>query len=126
MPVYTCTTTAGTRSDDTKANIAAEITKSLSFITGAPTAFVHVTFQDPPAANLFTDSSPSHPLQITVVIRAGRAAADKIRLAKDISSSSRRLAGIPETRVLGGRKERRRRPHLRARTIYMKGSGASA
>ena len=43
MPVYTCTTTAGTRSDDTKANIAAETTNSLSSITGAPTAFVHPT-----------------------------------------------------------------------------------
>jgi phenylpyruvate tautomerase PptA (4-oxalocrotonate tautomerase family) len=37
---------------------------------------------------------------INGVIRAGRADADKVRLAKDISSSSSRIAGIPEARIL--------------------------
>jgi len=100
MPVYTCITAAKTLPEDTKAALAAEITKIHSSITGAPTSFVHVVFQELPATNVFTDSSPSEPLLISGVIRAGRADADKVRLAKDISSNSSRIAGIPEARIL--------------------------
>jgi len=100
MPVYTCITAAKTLAEDTKAALAAEITTIHSSITGAPSSFVHVVFQDLPATNVFTDSSPSQPLLINGLIRAGRADADKVRLAKDISSSSSRIAGIPEARIL--------------------------
>jgi phenylpyruvate tautomerase PptA (4-oxalocrotonate tautomerase family) len=100
MPLYTCITTEKTLADDTKAALAAEITKIHSSITGAPSAFAHVIFQELPATNVFTDASPSQPLLITGVIRAGRADADKMRLAADISSSSSRIAGIPEERIL--------------------------
>jgi phenylpyruvate tautomerase PptA (4-oxalocrotonate tautomerase family) len=100
MPVYTCISTTQTLADDTKAALAAEITKIHSSVTGAPTSFVHVVFQELPATNVFTDSSPSEPLLISGVIRAGRADADKLRLAKDISSNSSRIAGIPEARIL--------------------------
>jgi phenylpyruvate tautomerase PptA (4-oxalocrotonate tautomerase family) len=100
MPVYTCITTAKTLADDTKAALAAEITKIHASITGAPSAFVHVIFQELPASNVFTDATPSRPLLITGVIRAGRADADKVRLATDISSSSSRIAGIPPARIL--------------------------
>jgi phenylpyruvate tautomerase PptA (4-oxalocrotonate tautomerase family) len=100
MPLYTCITTAKTLADATKAALAAEITKIHSSITGAPSSFVHVVFQELPAKNVFTDSSPSQPLLITGVIRAGRADADKVRLATDISSSSSRIADIPQARIL--------------------------
>ena len=100
MPVYTCITAAKTLAVHTKAALAAEITKIHSSITGAPTSFVHVVFQELPATNVFTDSSPSQPLLINGLIRAGRADADKVRLAKDISASSSRIAGIPEARIL--------------------------
>jgi phenylpyruvate tautomerase PptA (4-oxalocrotonate tautomerase family) len=99
MPLYTCITTTKTLADDTKAALAAEITKVHSSITGAPTSFVHVVFQELPATNVFTDSSPSQPLLISGVIRAGRADADKVRLATDISSNSSRIAGISEARI---------------------------
>jgi hypothetical protein len=61
---------------------------------------VHVAFEQLPATNVFTDATASHPLLITGVIRSGRADADKMRLAPDISSSSSRIAGIPEERIL--------------------------
>jgi phenylpyruvate tautomerase PptA (4-oxalocrotonate tautomerase family) len=99
MPLYTCITTTKTLADDTKAALAAEITKIHSSITGAPTSFVHVIFHELPATNVFTDASPSRPLLITGVIRAGRADGDKVRLATDISSRSSRIAGIPEARI---------------------------
>jgi phenylpyruvate tautomerase PptA (4-oxalocrotonate tautomerase family) len=100
MPIYTCITTEKTLAEDTKAELAAQITKIHSSITGAPSAFVHVVFQELPATNVFTDATPSQPLLITGVIRAGRADTDKMRLAADISSSSSRIAGIPEERIL--------------------------
>ena len=100
MPLYTCITTAKTLADDTKAALAAEITRIHSSITRAPTSFVHVVFQELPATSVFTDSRPSQPLLITGVIRAGRADADKVRLATDISSSSSRIADIPQARIL--------------------------
>jgi phenylpyruvate tautomerase PptA (4-oxalocrotonate tautomerase family) len=100
MPIYTCITTEKTLADDTKAAVAAQITKIHSSITGAPSAFVHVIFQELPATNVFTDATASQPLLITGVIRAGRADTDKMRLAADISSSSSRIAGIPEERIL--------------------------
>jgi phenylpyruvate tautomerase PptA (4-oxalocrotonate tautomerase family) len=100
MPIYTCVSTTKTLAEDTKAAVAAEITKVHSSITGAPSALVHVVFQELPASNVFTDASPSRPLLITGVIRAGRADADKMRLAADISSSSSRITGIPEERIL--------------------------
>jgi phenylpyruvate tautomerase PptA (4-oxalocrotonate tautomerase family) len=100
MPLYTCITTTDTLADDTKAALAAEITKIHSAITGAPTSFVHVVFPELPATNVFTDASPSRPLLIDGRIRAGRADADKTRLAAEISASSSRIAGIPEARIL--------------------------
>ena len=100
MPIYTCITTANTLADDTKAALAAEITKIHSTITAAPSAFVHVVFQELPATNVFTDASPSRPLLITGVIRAGRADTEKVRLATDISTSSSRITGIAQARIL--------------------------
>jgi phenylpyruvate tautomerase PptA (4-oxalocrotonate tautomerase family) len=99
MPIYTCVTTETTLSDHVKATMAAEITKIHSSITGAPTSFVHVVFQELPATNMFIDSSPSQPLLINGVIRAGRTAAQKTRLALDISSSTSRIASIPQARI---------------------------
>jgi phenylpyruvate tautomerase PptA (4-oxalocrotonate tautomerase family) len=100
MPLYTCITTTETLADDTKAALAEEITKIHASITGAPSSFVHVVFQELPATNVFTDASPSQPLLISGVIRAGRADTDKMRLAADISSSSSRITGIPPSRIL--------------------------
>ena len=100
MPLYTCITTAKTLADDTKAALAAEITRIHSSITRAPTSFVHVVFQELPATSVFTDSRPSQPLLINGIIRAGRTDTDKTLLATDISSSSSRIAGIPEARIL--------------------------
>src|SRR5258707_11825851 len=99
MPVYTYVTTEKNMAEGTKAALDAEIAKIHSSVTGAPTALVHVIFHDLPATNVFTDSSPSRPLLITGVIRAGRADGDKVGLATDISSRSSRIAGIPEARI---------------------------
>jgi phenylpyruvate tautomerase PptA (4-oxalocrotonate tautomerase family) len=99
MPIYTCVTTAKTLPDDSKAALAAEITKTHSSITGAPSAFVNVVFQEVPATDMFTDSAPSRHLLITGSIRAGRVDTDKTRLAREVFSASSRITGIPEARI---------------------------
>ena len=100
MPIYTVVTSTSTLSDQTKATVAAEITKIHAAITGAPTSFVHVVFYDQPQANVFTDATPSQPMLITGLTRAGRADSEKTRLAKDISASCSRVTRIPEARIL--------------------------
>ncbi|GHH71604.1 tautomerase [Streptomyces sulfonofaciens] len=100
MPVYTVTTTRDVVTDEQKANLAVEITKIHSAVTGAPTSFVHVTFTELPEANVFSDGSPSRPLLIEGMTRAGRADSEKIRLAKDISTAAGRVTDIPESRIL--------------------------
>jgi phenylpyruvate tautomerase PptA (4-oxalocrotonate tautomerase family) len=99
MPLYTCITTAKTLADDTKAALAAEITKIHSSITGAPTSFVHVLFQELPATNVITNSSPSESLLITGVIRAGRADADR-SLSQNCTPS--RPAAVPSVSARAG------------------------
>ena len=100
MPIYTVVTSTSTLSDQTKATVAAEITKTHAAITGAPTSLVHVVFYDQPHANVFTGATPSQPMLITGLTRAGRADSDKMRLAKDISASCSRVTGIPESRIV--------------------------
>lgn len=100
MPRYTCTTTVNTLSDEVKAALAADITEIHSSVTGAPTSFVHVVFFELPDDNVFTDASPSRPLLINGLTRAGRADVEKVRLAKEISASSSRITDIPEARIL--------------------------
>ena len=100
MPIYTVVTSTSTLSDQTKATVAAEITKIHAAITGVPTSFVHVVFYDQPQANVFTDATPSQPMLITGLTRAGRADSEKTRLAKDISASCSRVTRIPEARIL--------------------------
>ncbi|GAX49715.1 tautomerase family protein [Streptomyces olivochromogenes] len=100
MPVYGVTTTRGIVSDEQKADLAAEITRIHSSVTGAPSSFVHVVFTELPEANVFTDSAPSRPLLIHGTTRAGRPDAEKVRLAKSISTASSEITGVPESRVL--------------------------
>jgi phenylpyruvate tautomerase PptA (4-oxalocrotonate tautomerase family) len=102
MPVYTVVTSTNALSDQTKATLAAEITKTHAAITGAPTSLIHVVFYDQPHANVFTDATPSQPILITGLTRAGRADSEKTRLAKELSANCSRVTGIPEARILVG------------------------
>ncbi|MER5786923.1 tautomerase family protein [Streptomyces sp. NPDC001980] len=100
MPVYSVTTTRGLLPDEQKADLAAEITKLHSSVTGAPSSFVHVVFTELPEANVFTDSAPSRPLLIHGMTRAGRPDAEKVQLAKSISTATSEVTGVPESRIL--------------------------
>jgi phenylpyruvate tautomerase PptA (4-oxalocrotonate tautomerase family) len=100
MPVYTCTIADERLTGEQKAAMAGEITRIHSAVTGAPTSFVHVVFQEVPAGDIFTDARPSDHLLVAGLTRGGRADAEKQRLAVDISAASSRVTGIPEDRIL--------------------------
>jgi phenylpyruvate tautomerase PptA (4-oxalocrotonate tautomerase family) len=100
MPVYTCTIAEERLTADQKAAVAAEITRIHSAVTGAPTSLVHVVFQEVPAGDIFTGGRPSGHLLVAGLTRAGRADADRQRLAVDISAACSRATEIPEGRIL--------------------------
>jgi phenylpyruvate tautomerase PptA (4-oxalocrotonate tautomerase family) len=100
MPTYTVVTSTSTLSDQTKATVAAELTKIHAAITGVQPCIVQVVFYDQPHANVFTGATPSQPMLITGLTRAGRSDSDKTRLAKDISAGCSRVTGIPEARIV--------------------------
>jgi phenylpyruvate tautomerase PptA (4-oxalocrotonate tautomerase family) len=100
MPVYTCTTAEDNLTAEQKSGVAGEITRIHSEVTGAPASFVHVVFQEVPAGDIYTNARPSRHLLVSGLTRAGRADAEKQRLARDISSAGSRITGIPEERIL--------------------------
>ncbi|MFE2599460.1 tautomerase family protein [Streptomyces sp. NPDC059396] len=100
MPIYNVVTALNVVSDEQKAGLAADITRIHSEITGAPTSFVHVTFNELSGTNIYSDSVPSQPLLITGITRAGRADREKAELAKAVSSAAAHVTGVPEKRIL--------------------------
>lgn len=100
MPLYTVTTVRDVVSDEQKGDLAAEITRIHSQVTGAPSAFVHVTYNELPQANVYTDSVPSRPLLILGTTRAGRADREKADLAKLVSRAASQTTGMSEDHVL--------------------------
>ena len=51
MPVYTCTAAQGTLAHESKASLAAEITRIHAAINHVPPAYVDVIFAEPPCAS---------------------------------------------------------------------------
>lgn len=64
-----------------KAASAAETTRLLVSITGAPTSSVHATFAEQPEGSVVKDAVPSRPLLVEATTRAGNADAEKTRPA---------------------------------------------
>ncbi len=82
MPTYFCTTSEGRLTVDQKSKIAAEITRVHCEVTGAPSFFAQVIFQEVKPGNYFMGGLPLKHDQIFVYghIRSGRAAVDKSRM----------------------------------------------
>jgi phenylpyruvate tautomerase PptA (4-oxalocrotonate tautomerase family) len=82
MPTYFCTTTEGRFSQKEKSNIAQEITRIHSDVTGAPSYFAQVIFNELKPGNYFMNGVLLRHDQIFVygTIRAGRATVDKSRM----------------------------------------------
>ncbi len=82
MPTYFCTTLEGRLTAEQKSKIAGEITRVHCEVTGAPSFFAQVIFQEVKPGNYFMGGAPLKHDQLFVCghIRGGRAAVDKSRM----------------------------------------------
>jgi 4-oxalocrotonate tautomerase family enzyme len=89
VPTYTCTVPSGRLSAEQKARVAAEITRVHNEVTGAAAYFAQVIIHEIPAENYFVGgrSLRDDHIFINGQIRAGRSAADRARLLRDLQQS---------------------------------------
>ena len=82
MPTYVCTTLEGRLTADQKGKIASEITRVHCEVTGAPSYFAQVIFDEVKPGNYFMGGAPLKHDQVFIYghIRSGRAAVDKSRM----------------------------------------------
>jgi phenylpyruvate tautomerase PptA (4-oxalocrotonate tautomerase family) len=82
MPTYFCTTLEGRLTAEQKRKIAGEITRVHCEVTGAPSFFAQVIFQEVRPGDYFIGGAPLKHDQLFVYghIRSGRAAVDKSRM----------------------------------------------
>ena len=78
MPTYFCTTPEGRLTAEQKRKIAVEITRVHCEVTGAPSFFAQVIFDEVKPGNYFMGGAPLQHDQLFVYghIRGGRAAVD--------------------------------------------------
>ena len=84
MPFYTCFAFSDSLSAAQKANIAEEITRIHTKLTGAPRSFVRVLFHEMRSSDIFTGGKPLPCAMIRGVIRAGRSAEVKKQLLSEL------------------------------------------
>lgn len=84
MPTYFCTSMNGRLTSEQKSGIAGEITRIHAEVTGAPSFFAQVIFNEVKPGDWFMGGAPLAHDHIFVYghIRAGRAAVDKTRMIK--------------------------------------------
>jgi phenylpyruvate tautomerase PptA (4-oxalocrotonate tautomerase family) len=105
MPTYVCTVREGQLSPDQKSRIAAEVTRIHSEVTGAPTFFAQVIFEEVKPGNHFMGGVPLvHDQlydQIFVYgrVRAGRSIQDKLKMIKLMAEAVGEAAGVRRTGV---------------------------
>jgi phenylpyruvate tautomerase PptA (4-oxalocrotonate tautomerase family) len=100
MPIYQCSSSK-TLSPETRAAIAAEITRIHIEFTGAPEAFVNVVFSDLPLGSHFLGHVVrENGALINAIVRAGRPLKVRQALLKALSAAWSRLAGQPERNLV--------------------------
>ena len=100
MPIYTCTVAEGTLTAESKAALAAEITKIHAAINGVPPTYVNVIFAEMPAGDVFVGGEPGRPLIISGWARRGHPQEAVTRLATEVASAAARIAGMDERHVM--------------------------
>jgi phenylpyruvate tautomerase PptA (4-oxalocrotonate tautomerase family) len=101
MPTYTVTAPKGRLSNEQKARIAAAITRTHNEVTGAPTFFAQVIFNEVEAGNYFVGGVALNVDQLFIhgQIRAGRTADDKHRLLVRMIEAGADAAAMPKSHV---------------------------
>jgi phenylpyruvate tautomerase PptA (4-oxalocrotonate tautomerase family) len=101
MPTYVCTIKEGRLSPDQKSRIAGEITSIHCEVTGAPTFFAQVIFEEVKPGNYFMGGVPLAHDQIFVYgrVRAGRSIQDKPKMIKLMAEAVANAVGVSRTGV---------------------------
>ncbi|MEV6171976.1 tautomerase family protein [Streptomyces sp. NPDC051954] len=100
MPVYTCTTALGSLTGESRALLAAEITRIHADINHVPPAYVNVVFSELPSDSVFTGGQPASPLILTGWVRRGHPQKEATRLAVELSSAVARVSGVDESHIM--------------------------
>src|ERR1700722_5804126 len=100
MPTYFCTTLEGRLTAEQKSRIAGEITRVHSEVTGAPSFFAQVIFQEVKPGNYFMGGAPLRHDQLFVygLIRSGRASVDKSRMITLMATAVGAAANVENSR----------------------------
>src|SRR5271168_5297223 len=101
MPTYVCTVCGSKLTARQKREIAGEITRVHSELTGAPRFFAQVFFQAPAAGDHFIGGAPSQGPQASIrgAIRAGRSPEVKRKLLLAIVEGFHRISRIPASGI---------------------------
>jgi len=105
MPTYVCTVREGQLSPDQKSRIAAEVTRIHSEVTGAPTFFAQVIFEEVKPGNHFMGGVPLvhdqlyNQIFVYGRVRAGRSIQDKLKMIKLMAEAVGEAAGVRRTGV---------------------------
>lgn len=100
MPVYTITTPKAVLRTETKADLAAEVTRIHSMINHVPGTYVNVVFHELAADDVYTNGEPAQPLLVNGWVRTGHPEAQSSQLAAEVAAAASRVTGIPAKRVL--------------------------
>jgi phenylpyruvate tautomerase PptA (4-oxalocrotonate tautomerase family) len=94
MPLYTAITEHDWVSDETKAKLAAEITRIHATVMKVPKNFVRVVFLSYPKHSGYTAGEAAPTAALNCVLRAGHTVEEKTDLLKQLWSAFQELAGI--------------------------------
>jgi len=102
MPTYICTSLKGRLTAEQKQGVAREITRIHCEVTGAPSFFAQVIFNEVEPANCFMGGVPLKHDHIFVYghIRAGRAAVDKVRMITLMAKAVGKVANVESSRAV--------------------------
>jgi len=94
MPLYTAITEHGCVSDETKARLAAEITRIHASVMNVPKNFVRVVFLSYPQKSGFTAGEAAPTAALNCVLRSGHTVEEKADLLKQLWSAFQEMTGI--------------------------------
>ena len=94
MPLYSAITQDGTVSVETKAQLAAEITRIHSTVMKVPMIFVRVIFLSYPAGSGFTGGEQAPTASLNCVLRSGHTLEEKTDMLQQLWAIFQGLTGI--------------------------------
>jgi phenylpyruvate tautomerase PptA (4-oxalocrotonate tautomerase family) len=105
MPLYTVFTEEGVLSREAKAALAMEITDFHCKLSGVDRNFVKIVFASFPRGNGFVGGEDTAPVALTVLIRAGRSADYKTKMATELWTMVQRATGALDPQMVVGIEE---------------------